>query len=186
VSLGLRQLFLQLNKMKIRIIKKYPLIVLIIFLSVMLAAKLFGVVINITPSMKRGVYIKTHGEVKRGDIVAACLDEPYKTIGLKNFYIEKGQACNGSDPVIKQVIAIPNDDVVWSKNGIIVNNITFDLPVHNKDSKGKILNHTEFGEYSHTKGYWLIGTNSTNSWDSRYWGDLKKEQILYKLKALML
>ncbi|MBV9575129.1 MAG: S26 family signal peptidase [Gammaproteobacteria bacterium] len=40
------------------------------------------------------------------------------------------------------------------------------------------------GDYPNINGYWLIGTHAKNSWDSRYWGAIKKENILYVLEPL--
>lgn len=166
---------------KSHITRKYPFFILLFFFGVLAIVQVLGVTINITPSMKEGIYIRASGKIKRGDIVSACLSDPYKTIGLKNSYIQKGTKCNGADPVIKQVIAIPGDNVVLDKNYIKVNGVTFYLPTKIKDSNGKNLNTYPRGKYFNTKGYWLVGTNSANSWDSRYWGFIMESQILLKL-----
>jgi conjugative transfer signal peptidase TraF len=164
------------------IVNKKPIFILIIFTSMFVLMKLFGVMINVTPSMKEGIYIRAYGAIKRGDIVAACLPEPYKTIGLKNLYIEKGSKCDGADPVIKKIIAVPGDDVILDDNYIIVNNTRLPFKTLHKDSSERVLNIYPRCRYLRTNGYWLIGTDSPKSWDSRYWGFIKKEHILYGLK----
>lgn len=169
----------------IRGCKKYPFVILCIFSSCLLMVKLLGVTINITPSMKKGIYIGTYGEIKKGDIVAACLVDPYKAIGLRQNYIERGTRCDGSDPIIKQVVAVPGDDVELTYEYIIVNNIRLPFKTGKKDSAGRNLNIYPRSKYLNTNGYWLIGTNSLNSWDSRYWGPVLHKQVLYKLKLLM-
>ncbi|OAI47777.1 hypothetical protein AYO45_05600 [Gammaproteobacteria bacterium SCGC AG-212-F23] len=170
--------------MNIVIRKKYPFLILIIMLGCIFLAKIWGVIINITPSMREGIYIRTYGEIKRGDIVAACLKDPYKTIGLKQLYIEKGSKCSGADPIVKKIIAIPGDNVRLTDKYIQVNNTILSFPTVTKDSVGRGLNSYPRGNYLHVKGYWLIGTNSPNSWDSRYWGSVEREQILYKIKLI--
>jgi conjugative transfer signal peptidase TraF len=170
--------------MKIRIFRKYPFLILAIISSSILIIKLIGLTINITPSMKEGFYVKTGGAIKRGDIVAACLIDPYKSIGLKNHYIEKGTKCDGVVPVIKRILAIPGDNVLLTSNNIIVNNIAFPFKTLSTDSSGRILNIYPRGKYFHLTGYWLIGTGSEKSWDSRYWGPVYANQILYKLTSI--
>lgn len=54
------------------------------------------------------------------------------------------------------------------------------------DSKGNSLNSYPRGEYLNSNGYWLIGTGSQHSWDSRYWGPVTDEQILLKVKPLLV
>ena len=164
--------------------RKLPLVLLAFFIIVILTIKSLGMLINVTPSMKEGIYIRASGEIKRGDIVAACLPDPYKTIGLEKFYIEKGRKCDGADPVIKKVIAVPGDDVILAGDYISVNHHRILLKTKNQDGMGRMLSIYPRGTYSHTKGYWLVGTNSPNSWDSRYWGAIPKTQILYKLKPV--
>jgi conjugative transfer signal peptidase TraF len=170
---------------KLHLTRKYPFVILAFLFSTFFIIKFLGVIINITPSMPTGIYIKTSGEIKRGDIVAACLSDPYKTIGLKQLYIEKGVKCDGADPVIKEVVALPGDNVVLKNNRIIVNNINLFFITARKDSAGRILDIYPRGEYLDTKGYWLIGTNSQHSWDSRYWGSIDKAQIMSKLQPVI-
>lgn len=162
-----------------------PLLVLVLIFSFGFMAIYFGVLINITPSMKFGVYIKSNGMIDRGDIVAFCLPEPYKTRGLDALYIQKGRKCIGSDPLIKEVIAVPGDQVILHDRYLEVNGNRNFYETLRQDSEGHTLTAFPRGSYANTKGYWMIGTHSKNSWDSRYWGAVGKEQILYKLRPLI-
>ena len=170
------------NKLK----RKYPLIVLFFLFAIAITAKLLGVSINVTPSMKEGVYIRKYGKIKRGDIVAFCLKEPYRTIGLNRLYIEKGQKCNGTDPLIKEIIAIPGDNVILTDQYLAVNGVKYPYKTFYVDSIGRKLDVYPRGNYFNTQGYWMIGTHALNSWDSRYWGVVNRTQILYKLKPLLV
>jgi hypothetical protein len=71
--------------------RKYPFLIVISVVVVVLTAHYFGILINVTPSMKLGVYRKPTTLMHRGDTVAFCLADPYKTIGLDKLYIEKGK-----------------------------------------------------------------------------------------------
>lgn len=168
-----------------RIKRIYPFIILITLFSMVLLAHAYGVCINVTPSMRKGLYIRDNGKIHRGDIVEFCLNEPYKTIGLKNFYIEKGTVCQGADPLIKQVIAIPGDGVRLTDKSIVVNSVAYSYPTFYADSNQRKLAVYPRGTYR-SNGYWLIGTHSIHSWDSRYFGAVSTKQILYKLKPLVL
>jgi type IV secretory pathway protease TraF len=46
-----------------------------------------------------------------------------------------------------------------------------------KSSKGRSLNHFAFGLY--TQGLWVISDYNANSFDSRYFGPIQAEEILY-------
>ena len=153
---------------------------------VMLLANYVGLIINITPSIKKGFYVKSSGEIGRGDIVSVCLREPYKQIALERKYIAKGTKCSGADPLVKEVLAMPGDTVVLAADYIEVNAHKYILPTHRVDSAGRKLAAYPRGTYARTSGYWLVGSNSEKSWDSRYFGPVGKEQIIAKLKPLLV
>lgn len=124
--------------------------------------------------------------LKDGDIVAVCLVAPYQNIGLARSYILAGSRCNGSAPLIKMIIAIPGDSIILADEEITVNNFVYHYPTETYDSKHRQLPKWPRGNYPNTKGYWLIGTNNSHSWDSRYWGFVQYTQIIYLLKPLWI
>lgn len=144
----------------------------------------FGVLINVTPSMKLGAYRKSFGKINRGDVVSLCLPNKYKKFGLSQSYILKGKKCLGADPLIKEVVAIPGDVVILNDNDIVVNGVQHDYVTLHYDKNGNALDVYPRGKYK-IKGYWLIGTHAKNSWDSRYWGPIAQSKILNKLKPLL-
>ncbi len=127
--------------------------------------------------MPEGIYRREYGKVHRGDIVAFCLEELYKSIGLKRFYIEKSRICQGSDPLIKQVIAIAEDKIVLTDQSIAVNEKIYPYRTLYKDSNWQKLAVYPRGIY-YSHGYWVIGTHSLHSWDSRYFGEISQHQLL--------
>lgn len=168
-----------------KIRRKYPLIATTAFLAVVITTQLLGVVINITPSMKEGVYTKAKGKIETGDVVSFCLNNPYQQLGLERHYLESGHKCNGTDPLIKQVIAIPGDDVVLTDDAIEVDGVRYFYKTSHEDSFRRSLAVYPRGNYLNTSGYWLIGTHAMNSWDSRYWGPISKDQILEKVRPVL-
>jgi conjugative transfer signal peptidase TraF len=156
-----------------------------ILFSIGFAAKFYGICINVTPSIPEGIYRKDNGKIHRGDVVAFCLVEPYQTIGLKQRYVEKGTVCHGTSPLIKQVIPIPGDEVRLTDSSIAVNAIIYPYQPRYTDSQHRKLAVYPRGTY-HAQGYWLVGTHSPHSWDSRYFGEVSTKQILYKLIRIIL
>lgn len=167
------------------IINKRPLYLLLGVFSIASLLKISGACINVTPSMPEGVYIRAYGAVQRGDSVAFCLPEPFKSFGIERAYIYKGTKCDGSGPMLKKIIAVPGDNVTLTDSTIIVNGVSHPFKSWDKDSQGRPLKKFKQGNYFKTTGYWMIGTGSLHSWDSRYWGPIKKEQIFYRLKLVL-
>jgi conjugative transfer signal peptidase TraF len=136
--------------------------------------------------MPLGIYIKRSGEIGRFDIISFCLPDKYKKIGLLNHYIEYGTACDGAEALIKKVIAIPGDTVLLKKDSVGVNNQIYKYKTKQIDSSGRALLNYPRGKYKNIDGYFIIGTNDENSWDSRYSGFIKMENIKNKLKPLII
>lgn len=158
----------------------------LLIIAILFLVYYIGLTINITPSIKKGLYIKSSGEIKRGDIVSVCLKAPYQKIALERHYISKGRKCFGADPLVKEVLAVPGDTVILAAEYVEVNAHRHILPIHSTDSAGRMLTAYPRGMYARTCGYWLVGNNSEKSWDSRYFGPVKKEQIIAKLKPLLV
>lgn len=151
---------------------------------ILATAKFFGIIINTSPSMPPGIYVKKFTPVKRGDIVAACLDIRHTQLGLQHHYLKSGFACNGAEPVIKKIIAIPGDAVQLTDQYIQVNQKFYFYPTFYHDSRGTPLEIFPRGNYPAQNDYWLLGTNNPRSWDSRYWGPVPSEQIIENLYPL--
>lgn len=166
--------------------RKWPLLILLFVALVTVLIESQGLIINVTPSVKTGLYLKQSGVINRGDIVVFCLNNHDQQIGLTHHYLHVGSVCNGSDPLIKQVIAIPGDEVVLTEDTITVNQKPYFYKTHHYDSFKQPLVMYPRGVFKNTPGYWLAGNHNTYSWDSRYWGPISEKQILHKLKPLLI
>ncbi|MBV9576701.1 MAG: S26 family signal peptidase [Gammaproteobacteria bacterium] len=118
--------------------QKYLLIPIFLFFP-MLAAQHFGMLLNVTPSMPLGIYARSNGVIQRGSIVTFCLPDFYKTLALNKLYIQKGRRCDGAEPLIKEVIAVPGDHVFLTNDAIAVNGKRYAYPTLTKDSRGERL-----------------------------------------------
>ena len=105
---------------------------------------------------------------------------------LKNHYLIKGSCSNGSIPVLKKVIAKPQDCVSLNNQFITVNNIAYRAPQQRKDSQGHIVKKMiHNGRYLLVDRYWLYGANDPiHSWDSRYYGGVTRHHIIGVYKPL--
>lgn len=157
------------------------LVTVAVFVVVLAALKFFGVMINVSPSMPLGIYVKKFSAIKRGDIVAICLDHQQAQLGLQRHYLKPGFACNGAQPLIKKVIAIPGDVVQLTDHSITVNGHVYFYPTFYQDSRGHSLSAFPRGIYKMSNSYWLLGTHNPHSWDSRYWGPVSAENIIENL-----
>src|SRR5688572_1837726 len=73
-----------------------------IFVIVALLISQF-IAINITSKLNKNI--------KRGDTILFCLDQNNQRFGLMRHYLEQGDTCNGADPLIKEIVAVPGDSV---------------------------------------------------------------------------
>ena len=165
----------------------------LLFLLVLWIGHYF-LVINITSSMPIGLYRKSflsaNNDIHRGSIVAVCLDRAKAKLAIKSDTLTPTDQCDGgADLLIKQVIAVPNDQVEITPQNMMV---TYDNKPHvflaprytyNKAHKA-VLTFIDTGRYKST-GYWLYGHhNKQYSWDSRYFGQVSKSNIKYALIPL--
>lgn len=137
--------------------------------------------------MPLGLYKELNSNTfKRGNIAAFCLDKKMTKLGRDAGYLLSDLHCHPSVPLIKQIIAIPNDDVVLKENFILINGKMVNYKTYKTDSLNRPLPSIQRGHYQKIKGYWLIGTANPKSWDSRYWGMLNKNSMLIKLKPFII
>jgi conjugative transfer signal peptidase TraF len=151
----------------------------IIFLCMSFIGKKIGMIINLTDSMPKGIYVAKSNsrEFQRGDIVNFCLPKPIQDFGLKRSYLEKGFSCHGSMPLIKKIIAVPGDNVLLTDQFISVNGQIHPFKTRYMDSLGRTLSVFPRGRYLDTQGFWLVGEND-KSWDSRYWGPVERGRLM--------
>lgn len=181
-------MLIQLNNLKdeqdnpmILLRKKKPLVISVIFIA-LLVFFYTNIIVNVTPSMPIGIYLKGSKSITKGNIFLVCLTDTYSKIGLQRHYlISGGHICREMEPLIKRIIAVPGDHVVLSDDYIIVNNVKYPYPTSYSDSLNRPLSVYPRGDYPNTTGYWLLGDHDIKSWDSRYWGLVVAGQIKNRL-----
>jgi conjugative transfer signal peptidase TraF len=153
----------------------------LILLVAPLLVKELNVGLNMTSSMPIGLY-KQHSitEIKRGTIVSACLSRKIAAEGKSKGFLQSGICPANTYPVIKSVIAVPGDHITRKGDYLIINKKQKYLaPIQKFDHNGTPLKKFFSDPPKTLKGYWLYGSGSPKtSWDSRYWGSVKRTQVL--------
>ncbi len=133
----------------------------------------FGVLISNTDSAApAGVYRVVGRDVKRGELVAACLPIAVAQEGLARGYLRTGGCVGDAEPVDKIAGAVPGDVVQIEPGWVAVNGKRFARSATAAyDSADRSLAHVAWGRRRvAAKEVWLFGFNDWRSWDSRYFG----------------
>ena len=99
----------------------------------------------------------------------------YRISDIKRFDVVVVKNDQDHDKIIKRVIGLPNETIIYRNNRLYVNNKLVETSVKFKD--------TEDFEYT-TKDneYFVLGDNRPDSKDSRYLGPFSKKKILGRVR----
>lgn len=139
-----------------------------------------GYRINLTNSLPRGLYQETNELVYRGTFVVECLPVELAIVGWERGWFGSGYCPTKSPPILKQVTALAGDTVELTDEYVAVNGMIIPHSVTQKrDSQGRSVPAIPRGTYTLKAGeIWLLATNIPNSWDSRYTGPARVEDII--------
>ena len=137
-----------------------------------LLALLFGVphwfIVNRTASSTlRGVYLRTHAPLHRGQLVEVCLPHEVALFAASRAYIRAaGRCADNTEPVIKEIGAMPGDRIYVDPSSILAT-----------DSGGRPMTQSFPGWHRIPPGQiWLDGS-ARNSFDSRYFSTVPIENV---------
>ena len=147
-----------------------------------------GIYYNPSKSMKVGYYIREFNTtLNNGDIVLICVidirqQKKMFELGLPH---AKTQCSNGVPYLLKKIFAKENDLLQVNRLGIWVNR---DL-IPNTKILGSYKSHRLYsmlpmGLYRLKKGEFIVLGLSTHSYDSRYFGVIKRSQIYSKVRFI--
>lgn len=172
-------------------------VILVASLSVIpLAGIIFwgsGIIFTYTGSLPIGFYriVANSGPVHRGNIVSFCLPGKVAEMGRQRGYLRRGFCANGSEALIKRVIAVPGDTVILADHFIVVNGVRINMayPASTEvidKAHLPVYRFIQKGTYQ-AKGYWVYGFGDPlYSWDSRYYGGVPTGNITHRLVPLWL
>lgn len=162
------------------------LVWLVSVFTVTLCVYALGFRIVLTQSVPRGLYRAVDVPLLRGTLVAFCLSPAVATFATARGYVPWGTCPGGTQPVVKMIGALAGDTVELRPDAILVNG----APLPNSatlphDSRGRALPRIPRGRYHVTADEcWLFATHIPESWDSRYFGPVKRAQILSTARAV--
>jgi conjugative transfer signal peptidase TraF len=142
-------------------------------------AKSLDLRINTTPSMPIGLYRVRPLHLERGVWVVFCLPDEPARLGRARAYLREGPCPDGSQELLKEVVAVPGDKVVLSRAGLIVNGHSIQGSALRAVDRGRrTLSHAPFGERCIAPGeLWVLGLDQRVSWDSRYFGPVPLDHV---------
>ncbi len=174
---------------KIRLLAMSVLPAGIFVTGALLGMWVYGIRINMTRSLPLGLYLQT--DDPKAKLVVFCpavgaMDESASRGYRGHSY---GLGClDGAPPLLKPVIATPGQNVTVTSKGIVVERrlLPNTAPL-SFDAKHRPLRAWPPGDYVVEPGtLWVASTFHPGSYDSRYLGPIRREQVLYRLRPLWL
>jgi conjugative transfer signal peptidase TraF len=164
--------------------------VVAVIASAVVALQRANLRINFTGSMPIGIYLllplQPNG-VKRGMLVAACAPSRAAETGHARGYLAPGPCADGTELLLKSVVALAGDEVAVTLAGVTVNGCL--LPYSRAeahDRSGRRLDPWGGSDYRLPAGqFWLYAPNN-RSWDSRYWGPVSVDAIVSEAVPLFV
>lgn len=97
-----------------------------------------------------------------------------------NTFTEPVQAPADGTRICYRVVGMPGEMVEVTPNGILINGEQIRGPAGVRyEPAPDSERYTRFNRLQLSEdGYYLLGDNSQRAWDSRYWGEVKRTQIL--------
>lgn len=169
-------------------------------LAVVVAAVfLFQLTWNGTASLPVGIYRvrALAGSPERGDVVGFCLEGAVARLALARGYVHRQglepyvyavRCAAGVGVVGKPVAGVPGDTVEVRREGVWINGVRLvGSGVRERDRAGRALPHPRWGRRVLGPGeFWLQSTWSARSFDSRYYGPVRRGQIRDRRRAILV
>jgi conjugative transfer signal peptidase TraF len=160
-----------------------------IIVALLSAAIWSGYRLNSTHSIPIGIYKVTYEPVQKGKYVMFCPpDNEIFREAKERGYLQKGHCKNNYMPLMKMVAATEGDTVSVFGDGIHINNkiLPQTEPIF-KDGLGRPLTPYPLTYYQlKSDELFLVGNFVPNSWDSRYYGIITKEQVESVVKPILV
>jgi len=163
------------------LVRIWPMPIVLVFLAIFILYEV-GFRINITSSMPIGLYLLCEAkDLKNDDLVAVKLPPEQLSLGLERGYIKTKDTI-----LVKQLIALPGDKVLYKDKQITVNGIfVYKCSATAKDGQGRNMNPLKEGIYTlGDNEYWVLGKND-DSWDSRYFGLIERKTLINRVKLIL-
>jgi conjugative transfer signal peptidase TraF len=134
-------------------------------------------IVNRTPSSApKGIYLRTHGPFKQGDLVEVCLPHEVAMFAVSRAYIRgTGRCTDNTEPVIKEVGGMPGDRIYVSPALILAT-----------DSGGRPMTQSFPGWHQISAGHIWLNGSARNSFDSRYFSSVPMDNVQAVLRPMVV
>jgi len=121
-------------------------------------------------------------------LVEFCPSEPYASLANSRGYRDAGRCPDGGTPLLKPVVAQEGDEVVVTAQGVSVNAAVLpNSAPRTLDTAGRRLTPWPSGTYRVQPGtMWVVSSYEARSFDSRYFGPIRKSQVIDYLRPLLV
>ncbi|MGL4976791.1 MAG: signal peptidase I [Cetobacterium sp.] len=162
---------------------KKKIVILLLFYFILREIGLKYLVINLSPSMEKGIYLlKDIKKLKKGDVVLLSIPKNTEKIIYSRKYLPQN-----IKTLLKQVVAVEGDLIEIADNKLYING-SYVKDLSSKDSRGRVLETFVTNGKLKKDEFFLLGTKE-NSYDSRYFGAVNRVEILKQailLKEMIL
>lgn len=135
--------------------------------------------LNLSPSVPVGVYVRSSERPQVGDWVAACMPAELSRFGRERGYLPRGTCPGGAVPVLKRWVASSGDRVALTEDGLrIGHEVQPGSRLSSTDSQGRVVPQAVQYPYRVPNGSVLLLGTRADSWDGRYFGPVPAESIL--------
>lgn len=177
------------KKLKATWQKGFAALILVLALPVYFALfQLLGLMVNFTPSLPVGIYIRSNSQsLELGNVAAYCLDnEAYIRLAKERGYLGSGSCHNGLKPLLKEIGGMAGDVIGYEVSGLItVNSETIaNSGIAGLDLNGKTMPQTHLTLGLIPQGQAFLVSRHAGGFDSRYFG-LVDEAKLTKYRPLI-
>ena len=127
-------------------------------------------------------------EVKRGELVLACLETRMARFGYERGYLTAGKCPGGIAPVGKYVAAVTGDKIDYNCQGVLVNDrLISNTASVKRDGAGRPMPlYAEPGSYfTLEEDEVMLLNEKVFSYDSRYFGPVRSYFIIARLRPLL-
>ena len=137
--------------------------------------------------MPLGLYREVPARQERGALALICLHGEVARVGRQRRYLPLGHCPEGVSPIVKQIVAIAGDEIELQEEFLAVNGVVVDrTPLRSSDSLGRPLDHAQLGRRLVADGeVWVLGSERSRSWDSRYFGAIPVKAIVASAKPVL-
>lgn len=142
-----------------------------------------GMRFNVTNSYPKGLYVAESGAFGVGDLVEACVPAAAAELAWERRYLGRGGPCDGVNTVLKRIAAVAGDTVAITDRVVVNGEVIENAPILREDAAGRALEPAAGGVVG-ANHVWLLSTHVTESFDSRYFGEVPTSAVIRRMQPL--